>query len=110
MTKSDNEGNILVVTGSVWMSPGGDSIIVYFSDEGLPIKAISSGHIALIRNPTDTSADFVMIDPNGEIETYFDVSMDNASIRHVYKTATTGGSPKVASLLPLAQQDELKMP
>lgn len=99
MTESDRAGNILAVTGSVWLSPEGNSIVLYFSDDGLPVKAISQDHIALIRNHTNTSADIALIAPNGEIEILRDVPMENARILEWQKNSATRGAAKLAALM-----------
>jgi hypothetical protein len=73
--------------------------VLYFSDDGLPVKAISEDYIALIHNHTDTSADIALIAPDGKIEIFRDIPMENTKILKWQKNSATRGAPKLAALI-----------
>ncbi len=78
ITQTDALGNVLTVTGAVWTSPDGDSIVVYNGSNGLPERAIAGNNVILFENYTANSVDIAFVYPDGTTEIVRNVLVDSS--------------------------------
>jgi uncharacterized protein YegL len=76
MTETDESGNVINVTGAVWLSPDGDAFVVYNSADGLPERAVFGDYIVLFLSYSDDSVDVALISPDGSTQVTKDVPVD----------------------------------
>jgi hypothetical protein len=75
MTETDPAGSIIKVTGAVWISPKGESIVLYLREDGLPGRAIVMEHAIIFSNYTDTTVDIAIVAPDGKVGVTREVSI-----------------------------------
>ena len=82
MTETDGSGNVIGLTGAVWVDINGGSVTVYLGDDGLPTKAVIGDFILLFSN-WDMDAQTVDVakvyTPTGYIEIFKGVDISSVS-------------------------------
>lgn len=76
MTKTDSNGNVIAVTGSVWVSPDGQSVTIFNGPEGLPEQIVLGGFTIYLTNYTTDSVDAAVFDSTGEMEIVKGIAVD----------------------------------
>lgn len=106
MTTTNATGEVVDVTGVIFIAPDGRSIAVYF-ENGLPVRAIAEGHVVEFYNLTESTVDVVIVAPDGTVTTQADVPFDAKKIYQVNKTSLNnpGGRPLAAISLAAQNQD-----
>lgn len=97
MTQTDDDGNILAVTGGVWNSPTGDTIVFFNGEDGLPARAVISEYAFLYNDWGDDSVDITLILPDGSTADFASVPVDADLISSIRAQSEPGGG-RVAAL------------
>jgi hypothetical protein len=105
MTETDAAGEVVDVTGAIYIAPDGRSIAVYF-ENGLPIRAIAEGHLIEFYNFTDSTVDVVIVAPDGTVTTQAGIPFDAQKIYQVNRPAGNNSSGGHLAALSLATQDK----
>ncbi|MEO2005003.1 MAG: hypothetical protein ABGY41_13000, partial [Candidatus Poribacteria bacterium] len=82
------------VTGGVYTTKDGDSLVVWGGPDGLPRRAQGNGAIFLFENYTDSTVDVAIIGPDGSTEVLRGVAVDIP--------ATVGQAPRLIGMSPRA--------
>ncbi|MBI5933078.1 MAG: hypothetical protein HY867_05175 [Chloroflexi bacterium] len=86
MTQTTETGEIVDVTGAIFIAPDGRSIAFYF-ENGLPVRAIAEGHVIEFFNFTDTTVDIVIVAPDGTVTTQSNIPFDGQKIYKINESA-----------------------
>ncbi len=76
LVERDSAGNVVEVSGAIWMNPEGLAVVLYFGEDGLPEKMITNGTITLFSNYTDRTVDIATIFPDGTVQTTLAADID----------------------------------
>jgi hypothetical protein len=88
MTETDATGSVTDVTGAIFITPDGKSIVMDF-ENGLPARAIVEDHLVEYSNYTDSTVDITVVSPDGTVSTNRSIPFDASKIHKV----TAGLSP-----------------
>lgn len=98
MTKVDTVGNVISVTGAVWTSSTGESIVVSLGENGLPKRAVFNNEVvALYSNYTAGTVDIAVILPDRTYQLFRDVSVDPLLIAKLLLESSDPFSPSPES-------------
>jgi hypothetical protein len=93
MTETDSSGNVTKVTGAIWISPSGESFVVYSGDDGLPTRAVIGDYIIIFENyklGTVNTVDVALIYPNGSYTITRDIVIDVSHFSSSQSLKTSG--------------------
>ena len=82
------------VTGGVYTTKDGDSLVVWAGPDGLPRRAQGNGATLLFENYTDSTVDVAILGPDGSTEILRGIAVD--------MPATVGQAPGLVKLSPVA--------
>lgn len=114
MTETDSNGNVIAVTGSVWVSPDGQSVTIFNGPDGLPEKIVLGGFTIYLTNYTTDSVDAAVFDSTGEMEIIKGIEVDPDELSELISlqggfTPGTAKGAKPASLDMVALKRTLKI-
>ncbi|MBW8012898.1 MAG: hypothetical protein FVQ83_16900 [Chloroflexi bacterium] len=95
MTESFSNG-VERVIGAIWISPEGETVVVYNGDDGLPERVFVGDNILVFSNYTNNTVDVSVIYPNGEIEVTREIPVDADALDELQ--AYNAGGRETASL------------
>lgn len=97
MTETDNIGNILAVTGGVWNSPDGKSIVFFTGADGLPDRAVFDEYVFLFSDWQADTVDVTLVDSDGTTQSIADVPVDTGFISSARFDGQPVGGGKLAA-------------
>ena len=75
---ADVDGNVISMDfqAVVWELPNGDSVVIYYDDQGFPVRSVFDEFIFLYNNWSSDSVDIAIIEPDGTITYHKDLYID----------------------------------
>ena len=101
MTRRDETGNIVGVTGAVWISADGEQSSVIQLEDGLPARAVIGDAVAFFRNYTSDTVDVSLALPDGSVHVSRGVKInadDISALRNIDAISSRGSSLRRSAL------------